>query len=265
MSDFTALELRPVYTVLLPLAASLLIFTAGRAVKYLSEIFSVITASLTALSTISMLSAVLAGKEIDSLLITMTSDMGMTLGLDSMGMFFAAFISVLWVITTFWSLGVTSGRGRIYSSLLYGSASLSVAGIYGMCFARDLISLFVSLLIVMVSGYPAVICDKENIRPKFLPRFSVFVIAAAGLYAASMYMIIHAAGNANFRAGGFIEPEMLTGGKELAAFLMMTAAGLLCSGMVTFHRLIPELMRLKTPGAITMHSLSVFRAMIFFQ
>ena len=263
MTYLTALAMRPLYMVLVPLFASILIFVIGRFVSYCSEILEILAASFAAVGGVSLLSAVLAGEELSTGIITTGSSPLLTFSPDYAGATFAAVISVLWLLVSVYSAGCTIRLDKPASSVIHGASSLSMGAVFSLCFAADLMTFFTALVVLMAASYPLVFCGSSNSRAKSLIRYYSAVAAAAVMLGMSYKMIVTACGKQDFVLGGYVSDGTLTGNECLTAFVLMVLPGMLCAGLITLHRWIPETMTAEHPADAVMHSLTLANAGAF--
>ena len=70
-------------------------------------------------------------------------------------------------------------------------------------------------------------------------------------------------GTCDFRAGGFIEPESLSGGLMLLLFFLMIGGGAVKAGVMPLHGWLPAAMVAPTPVSALLHAVAVVKAGAF--
>ncbi|MCG8528130.1 MAG: hypothetical protein MI748_17250, partial [Opitutales bacterium] len=102
------LDYRPLWAVLISLFAAGLIMLSGR-YPNLRETWTISAAIGKILLVYSMLPAVLLGQVLEIKPLNIVAGISLHLRVDSMGMIFAALASLLWLITSFYSIGYMRG------------------------------------------------------------------------------------------------------------------------------------------------------------
>ena len=113
MINFMALELRPLYAVLVSLIASGLIYVLGEHIRpNAREAITMVAAVCKAAIVYSLIPAVLAGTEIKLEVFKIVKGVSFAFNVDPAGMVFACVASTLWILTSIYSIGYMRGHGE---------------------------------------------------------------------------------------------------------------------------------------------------------
>jgi len=140
MTDLTSL--RPLLAVLASVVAIPLIYAArGRPNR--REAVTVAAAVTKFAVVASMVPGVLSGDRYEFHLGTFATGIDLVLRVDPLGLLFGLLASLLWIVTSFYSIGYMRGLDEHAQTRYFASFAASLAAAIGVAFAGNLLTLFV--------------------------------------------------------------------------------------------------------------------------
>ncbi|GIT48108.1 MAG: hypothetical protein Ct9H300mP14_00360 [Gammaproteobacteria bacterium] len=104
----------------------------------------------------SLLPAVLAGQRPDIVLAEPIPGIPIALEVEPLGLFFALIASVLWIVTTLYSIGYMRGHGETNQTRFYAFFAVAIGSTIGIAFSQNLFTLFIFYELLTLSTYPLV-------------------------------------------------------------------------------------------------------------
>jgi formate hydrogenlyase subunit 3/multisubunit Na+/H+ antiporter MnhD subunit len=135
-------SLRPLAAVAVSLLAVPLI-VASRRRPNLREAWTLLAAFVKAGVVLSMLPDVLAGRTPACSLGTIVPGIELALRADALGMVFALVASLLWIVTSVYSIGYVRGANEQRQTRYFASFALCLSATMGIAFAANLFTFFV--------------------------------------------------------------------------------------------------------------------------
>ena len=132
-------DLRPLLAVLVSIAAIPAI-VASRRHPNLRETWTLLAAFIKAGLVLSLTPAVVAGKELGCTLWEVSPGVQLALRVDTLGYLFAVLASVLWIVTSCYSIGYVRGVGEHKQTRYFASFALSLSSTIGLAFAAHLLT-----------------------------------------------------------------------------------------------------------------------------
>src|SRR6056297_4328769 len=109
-----------------------------------------------------MVPGVLAGEVYVTNLGTVLPGVDFVLRADPLGVLFASLASLLWIVTSFYSIGYMRGLDEGNQTRYFASFAVSVASAVGIAFAGNLLTIFVFYEVLSVATYPLVAHDETD-------------------------------------------------------------------------------------------------------
>ncbi len=260
----TLLTLRPLLAALVSALAALLIFTLGERVRpNTREAITFVAAGTKLLIVVSMVPAVLAGKEIKLTLFEIVKGLPIAFSVDAAGMIFACVSSVLWVLTSCYSVGYMRGHGEKHQTGYYAAFAMCLSATIGLCFAANLLTFFVFYEILTVSTYPLVVHHRDAEGKTAGRKYLAYTLISGQIFFAGMVILYFLTGTLDFKPGGFVDPGLLPMPWALILFFMMIGAGIVKAGVMPLHSWLPSAMVAPTPVSALLHAVAVVKAGAF--
>ncbi|XVH30907.1 proton-conducting transporter membrane subunit [Haloferacaceae archaeon DSL9] len=266
------IDIRPVAAVLVSLVATGLIIASYRRPN-VREGWTVLAAVAKFGIVASMLPGVLAGDVYVFSLGTIVPNVDFVLRADPLGMLFATLASLLWIVTSFYSIGYMRGLNEHGQTRYFASFAASVSAAIGIAFAGNLLTIFVFYELLSVATYPLVAHDETDearaAGRKYLAYtfFGGGVLVLAGTVA--VYWLTGAAtgtATVDFAAGGMPAMAEVAAADPQAAQLVFVILALgfgVKAGLMPLHQWLPEAMVAPTPVSGLLHAVAVVKSGAF--
>ena len=114
------------------------------------------TAATLFLIVLSILPEVLAGERPELTFIEFLPGISIAFEVEPLGMLFAMIASGLWIVTTFYSIGYMRGHHEKNQTRFYACFAIAISSTMGICFAGNMLTLFIFYEVLTLSTYPLV-------------------------------------------------------------------------------------------------------------
>ena len=195
----------PLLAVLVPALSALLIACTGERRANLREFWSVAAGVLLVALVASMFPEVLAGGTPECVLFRLLPGIELAFRVDAFGLLFAAGASLLWILTSFYSIGYMRSLKEHAQTRYYSCFALALSATIGVAFSANLFTLFLFYEALSLVTYPLV-GHKETPEAKAGARkYIIYLLGAAKLFLmAAIILTYQVAGTLEFRSGGIL-------------------------------------------------------------
>lgn len=268
MMDFMAVDLRPLYAVLVTMCAAGLIYVLGEHVKpNVREGITLLAAVLNIIVVYSLIPVALEEQVLDAAIrldvFEIVKGVSFAFKVDSAGMVFACVASTLWLLTSIYSIGYMRGHGEQNQTGYFAAFAMCVSATMGICFAANLITFFIFYEVLTVSTYPLVVHYRDKEGVKSGRKYLAYTLISGQIMFAGIVIVYAVAGTMEFTPGGFLTEEMLPMPWALIVFFMMVGAGIVKAGVMPLHSWLPSAMVAPTPVSALLHAVAVVKAGAF--
>ena len=149
----------PLYAVLVAFAGMFGIFAAHRRPN-VREAVTIVTAVAKFGIVAAMLPGVLDGETYVFSSGEFVAGIEFVLRADPLGMLFAFLASLLWIVTSFYSIGYMRGLSEHGQTRYFASFAASLSATMGIAFAGNLVTIFLFYELLSVATYPLVAHDE---------------------------------------------------------------------------------------------------------
>lgn len=242
-------------------AAFLLPFARDR--PDLREAVSLIAAGLTFLACVLSLPSAFAPTPASTPLLAVLPGLSMQLSGDALGLLFAALASLLWIITTVYSIGYMRGLQEHAQARYYACFAICIGAVMGLALSTNLFSLFVFYEILAIAAYPLV-AHTETVDALAAGRKYLIYTQSGGVAVLAGMMALLATGNTlEFVAGGNPAIAAVPHDFAVLAFVLLMAGFGVKAALVPLHGWLPTAMVAPTPVSGLLHAVAVVNAGVF--
>ncbi|MGM0605345.1 MAG: cation:proton antiporter [Halobacteriota archaeon] len=256
-------SLRPLAAVVVSLVATGLIIASYRRPN-VREGWTILAAVSKFAIVASMFPGVLEGTIYVSTVGTILPGVDFTLRADPLGMLFATLASLLWIITSFYSIGYMRGLDEHGQTRYFASFAASVAAAIGIAFAGNLVTIFIFYELLSVATYPLVAHDETDEARAAGRKYLAYTFFGGGvLVLAGTALVYWLAGTTDFSAGGI---AALAGADPTIAqitFIVLAIGFGVKAGLMPLHQWLPEAMVAPTPVSGLLHAVAVVKSGAF--
>ncbi|WP_253738397.1 cation:proton antiporter [Halohasta salina] len=269
MSEITAI--RPLAAVAVSFVAAALILASGRRPN-LREGWTIL-ASVSMFGLVaSMVPGVLAGDVYVTNLGTVLPGVDFVLRADPLGVLFAALASLLWIVTSFYSIGYMRGLDEHNQTRYFASFAVSVASAVGIAFSGNLLTIFVFYEVLSVATYPLVAHDETPEARAAGRKYLAYTFFGGGVLVLAgtvmVYWLTELAGPAgsatvDFTPGGIAALANADPTAASVAFVVLALGFGVKAGLMPLHQWLPEAMVAPTPVSGLLHAVAVVKSGVF--
>jgi len=263
MTPEVLLDYRPLWAVLISLAAAALILITGEKRPNLRESWTILAALGKVAIVFSMLPVVLSGQVLEIAPIHVAKGISLQLRVDTAGMLFAGLASALWVITSFYSIGYMRGHHEKYQTGYFASFAVCLSATIGIAFAANLLTFFVFYELLTIATYPLVIHKRNDEAIKSGRKYLAYTLIAGQLFLIGIVWTYLLVGNGDFQAGGFLTLNTASAGVLQIIFVLMIIGTAVKAGVMPLHGWLPAAMVAPTPVSALLHAVAVVKAGAF--
>ncbi|RJX44864.1 monovalent cation/H+ antiporter subunit D family protein [Halonotius aquaticus] len=254
---------RPLAAVLVSFVAAGLILVSGRRPN-LREAWTIL-ASVSMFGLVaSMVPAALDGDILVTNLGTIVPGIDFLLRADPLGVLFASLASLLWIVTSFYSIGYMRGLDEDNQTRYFASFAVSVAAAVGIAFSGNLLTIFVFYEVLSVATYPLVAHDETEEARAAGRKYLAYTFFGGGvLVLAGTTLVYWLAGTVDFTPGGITALANADPTAATLAFIVLAVGFGVKAGLMPLHQWLPEAMVAPTPVSGLLHAVAVVKSGVF--
>ncbi|MFB6082718.1 MAG: cation:proton antiporter [Halorientalis sp.] len=255
-------SLRPLAAVLVSAIAVVPILLSGRRPN-VRESWTVLAALAKFGLVASMVPGVLSGTVYVTRLGTFLPGVQFTLRADPLGLLFALLASLLWVITSFYSMGYMRGLDEHAQTRYFAAFAASVSSAVGVAFASNLFVLFVFYELLTVATYPLVTHDETDKARAAGRKYLAYTFGGGVAVLAGSVLVYWLTGTVAFTPGGIA--ALATADPTIArlAFALLAGGFGVKAALMPLHSWLPDAMVAPTPVSGLLHAVAVVKSGVF--
>jgi len=255
----------PPLAVLAPAIGALLIAWTGERRANLREFWSVAAGVAMVALIASMIPAVLSGSSPECVLFRILPGLDLAFRVDAFGLLFALGASLLWILTSFYSIGYMRTLQEHAQTRYFACFALALSATVGVAFAANLFTLFLFYEALTLVTYPLV-AHKQTVEAKAGARkYVIYLLGAAKVFLlAAIILTYNVTGDLEFRSGGIFSPGQLNQQPSLLlAIFALFLFGFAKNALMPFHSWLPAAMVAPTPVSALLHAVAVVKTGVF--
>jgi multicomponent Na+:H+ antiporter subunit D len=265
MEPAAVVSIRPLLAILVSAVGALLIARTGERRANLRECWSVGAGVLQFAIVVSMIPEVEAGRTIQCVLFRILPGIELAFRVDAFGLLFALGASLLWIATSFYSIGYMRSLEEHAQTRYFACFALALSATMGVAFSANLFTLFLFYEALTLATYPLV-GHKETAEAKAGARkYIIYLLGGAKVFLlAAIILTYNVAGTLEFRTGGILPGSALAAVPTLlyvvfALFLF----GFTKNAVMPLHSWLPAAMVAPTPVSALLHAVAVVKTGVF--
>src|SRR6266850_455839 len=265
MDPAPVFAVKPLLPILVPAIGALLIARTGERRANLREFWSVAAGVLQFAIVASMIPDVQAGRAPQFVLFRILPGIEFAFRVDGFGLLFALGASVLWIATSFYSIGYMRSLGEHAQTRYFACFALALSATMGVAFSANLFTLFLFYEALTLTTYPLVAHKATPEARAGARKYVIYLLGAAKAFLlAAIVLTYNVAGTLEFHKGGIFPDSALS---AEPAFLTVVFAlflfGLAKNAVMPLHSWLPAAMVAPTPVSALLHAVAVVKTGVF--
>ncbi|MFO7527291.1 MAG: proton-conducting transporter membrane subunit [Marinobacter sp.] len=257
----TASALLPVFALMTPLTAAVIIFTLPEQKHRLRTAVNLTAAILKLLLVGLMIWGVFQGKEY-GISFPMIPGVEFVLRADALALLFAGLSAALWLLTTVYAVGYLENSPN--RSRFFGFFSLCVASTMGIALAGNLFTFFLFYEMLTLSTYPLVVHRGTQQALRAGRSYIIYTLTGGAVLLFGIALLHGFSGDLSFRPGGHFADMAPDLQSPLTIVFVILIAGLgVKAAIVPLHGWLPVAMVAPAPVSALLHAVAVVKAGAF--
>jgi multicomponent Na+:H+ antiporter subunit D len=261
----TIVSIKPLLAVLVSAVGALFIIFFGKKPN-IRESWSLIAGVLKLVIVLSMIPAVVYDKTIISYsLFTILPGIEIGFRVDAFGLLFAMGASLLWIATSFYSIGYMRSTNEHSQTRYFSCFAVSLSATIGVAFSANLFTMFLFYEILTIITYPLV-AHKGTPEAKAGGRkYAIYLLGAAKAFlVAAIILTYNLTGTLEFSKDGIFPAIVQSVNPELLYIIfVLFFFGFAKSAVMPFHSWLPAAMVAPTPVSALLHAVAVVKTGVF--
>jgi NADH-quinone oxidoreductase subunit L/multicomponent Na+:H+ antiporter subunit D len=255
-------SIRPVAAVLVS-AVAIVPILASRGRHNLREGWTVL-AAVTKLGIVaSMVPDVLAGDVYVTDFGAFVPGIRFALRADPLGILFGLLASLLWLVTSFYSIGYMRGLNEHAQTRYFAAFAGSLAAAVGVAFASNLVVLFVFYELLTVATYPLVAHDETDEARAAGRKYLTYTFGGGVAALAGSVLVFWLTGTTAFTPGGIADLATADPLFARATFALLITGFGVKAALMPVHSWLPDAMVAPTPVSGLLHAVAVVKSGVF--
>ena len=261
----TIVSIKPLLAVLVSSIGALFIIAAGKNPN-LRESWSIIAGVLKLLIVLSMIPTVVYDHQIiEYSLFNLLPGIEIGFRVDAFGLLFAMGASILWIATSFYSIGYMRSTNENSQTRYYTCFAVSLSMTIGVAFSANLFTMFLFYEGLTLITYPLVAHKETPEAKKGARKYVIYLLGAAKTFiVAGIILTYNLAGTLEFSKSG-IFPTLVQSAHPNLLYLIFTLFlfGFAKCAIMPFHSWLPAAMVAPTPVSALLHAVAVVKTGVF--
>jgi multicomponent Na+:H+ antiporter subunit D len=265
MESTAVLSFKPLLAILVSAVGALLVAWTGERRANLREFWSVAAGVLQLAFVASMAPDVVAGRTPECVVSQILPGIALAFRVDAFGLLFGFGASLLWIATSFYSIGYMRALEEHAQTRYFACFALALSATMGVAFSANLFTLFLFYEALTLATYPLV-AHKETPEAKAGARkYVIYLLGAAKLFLiAAIVLTYNIAGTLDFRKGGILSgPELAHEPTLLFVVFALFLFGFAKNALMPLHSWLPAAMVAPTPVSALLHAVAVVKTGVF--
>src|SRR5260370_12778436 len=200
----------PLLAVLVSSLGAVLVGCTGERCANLREFWSVGGGVVMFALVASMIPKVLAGRTPECVLFRILPGIELAFRVDAFGLLFASGASLLWILTSFYSIGYMRSLKEHAQTRYFSCFALALSATMGVAFSANLFTLFLFYEALTLVTYPLVGHKETDEAKAGARKYIIYLLGAAKLLLLSAIILTYnVAGTLEFHSGGILPASAL--------------------------------------------------------
>jgi multicomponent Na+:H+ antiporter subunit D len=255
----------PALAVLAPAIGAVLIAITGDRRANLREGWSVAAGFAMFSLVASMIPDVLAGNTPECVLFRILPGVELAFRVDALGILFASGASLLWILTSFYSIGYMRSLQEHAQTRYFACFALALSATMGVAFSANLFTLFLFYETLTFVTYPLVGHKQTDEAKAGARKYIIYLLGTAKLFLVAAIILTYSIGGTlEFHNGGiFSSADVAKQPSVLLAIFALFLFGFAKNALMPLHSWLPAAMVAPTPVSALLHAVAVVKTGVF--
>ncbi len=212
---------------------------------------------------LSLLPSVLSGQHPAFVIAPVIPGAPLALRVDAAGMLFAIVASLLWIVTTAYSIGYMRSLQEHAQTRFFAFFATSLFATIGVAFSANLLTMYLFYELLSFATYPLVTHHQDEEAVKSGRKYLAYIVGASIGFALPALIATHilSGGDLSFGAGSMLSGEV--GPATAAVLLVLFLFGFAKAAIMPLHGWLPAAMVAPTPVSALLHAVAVVKVGAF--
>ena len=248
---------------LLPSAVAAVLIVLSRRHPRVRDSWSLGAAGIQSALFLAMTPHVLEGNSPSWSGLPLTAGVSLTLRADPFGVLFGTVASILWLVTTVYSIGYTRALREHAQTRYFASFAVSLFATVGVALAGNLLTFLCFFELLTLATFPLVVHRESPEAMRAGRMYLAYTLSGGAALLAAAVLVHVAVPDAEFRPGGFLASQ-LRDSPLLWPILILGIAGCgVKAAILPLHSWLPVAMIAPTPVSALLHAVAVVKAGVF--
>ncbi|MBR1368458.1 hypothetical protein RJ53_02640 [Methanocalculus chunghsingensis] len=262
MSGEVIASAAPAIALCISLSAAILIAIFGNRVRYVNEGVTMGATLLKFLLIFLMYQAIMDGWILQWAPVTLLPGVPFSLTVDLFGIYFAFLSSLLWIVTSLFSIGYMRSLHEHAQTRYYLCFAVCIASTVGIAFSGNLLTFFIFYEILTFATYPLVVHSQTKEAMAAGKKYLAYLMTGGIVLLFAIILTYTMTGTLDFAEGGILAGTGGTDILRLLCFLFIAGVGVK-TAIMPLHGWLPAAMVAPTPVSALLHAVAVVKAGAF--
>jgi multicomponent Na+:H+ antiporter subunit D len=256
----TYFSLKPLLAISVSLVSAVMIVLSRRSPN-LRDGWTLAAAIVKFAVIVSMLNDVIAGRYPAITLCDISPGVALGFRVDPLGLAFALSASLLWILTSVYSIGYMRGLAEQEQTRYFASFAVCLSSTIGIAFAANLLTFLIFYEVLTIATYPLVIHKGTPDALAAGRKYLAYLLTGGVMLLGAVGWTWTLAPSLEFTPGGILASSQSA---QLGGLLLLFVVGLgVKAGLMPLHAWLPSAMVAPTPVSALLHAVAVVKAGVF--
>jgi len=212
---------------------------------------------------LSMLPSALRGRPLQTTLFELVPGVPLQFRADAYGTVFALVASVLWLLTSIYSVGYMRALREHGQTRYFAAFAAALSSAIGVALAANLLTLYLSYELLTLATYPLVVHKESREAIEAGRKYLIYTLGAGVAILAACAGIYAITGTLDLRAGGILDAGGTDALTLQVLFWALIAGFGVKAAIMPLHGWLPTAMIAPTPVSALLHAVAVVKSGVF--